>query len=287
MRLILGKKGGLLRRSGEGPSRVFRRNVSPERTLQSGDCHLVDMARALRPFVVRKAFQRLPNSVDQASFAGLAEADANRTIKADLFHGLVERRSRPNVPHMKPITPSGLFQQHAGLAGGLDEFRPGIVAGTQAVGRLNASHTSPKVDSTLVRPTGIPQQFRGLLHSGDADYQSDFAKSDRHWRREKLHFHEPLNSRLSRQFPYIHGDQDAGFLRRVPESKPRLVGRGFTPQGFDQLHCGALARRSMHRPIIGHQDFCGLLNGGDIPDDASMQDFHRRPEPSSAGTGHA
>jgi hypothetical protein len=60
--------------------------------------HRTRRAGAIWPFVVRKAFQRLPNCVDEASFAGFAETDANRLIKADLFHHLLERASRTDVP---------------------------------------------------------------------------------------------------------------------------------------------------------------------------------------------
>jgi hypothetical protein len=38
-------------------------------------------------------------------------------------------------------------------------------------------------------------------------YQPDFAKPDRHGRRENLHFHAPLNARHSAQFPNLPGDQ--------------------------------------------------------------------------------
>jgi hypothetical protein len=57
--------------------------------------HLAHRSGAVRPFVVRKAFSRLPNSVDQASFSGVAEADANRPIEAYLFHHLLERWPYP------------------------------------------------------------------------------------------------------------------------------------------------------------------------------------------------
>ena len=80
---------------------------------------------------------------------------------------------------------------------------------------LNASSTGSQIGSVLIRPTGIPQQFRCLLYSGDALYQSDLAKPDGHWRREELHFHEPLNARRSRQFPGIHYAGDVAAPRRI------------------------------------------------------------------------
>jgi hypothetical protein len=55
-------------------------------TPQCRGCHPEHRAIAVWPFVVRKTFRCLPNGMDQASFAGFAEADANRPIKSNLFH---------------------------------------------------------------------------------------------------------------------------------------------------------------------------------------------------------
>jgi hypothetical protein len=63
--------------------------------------HLADWSGAVWPFVVRKALRRLPNCVDQASFSGFAETDANRPIEADLFHHSLERLSHTGVPTIK------------------------------------------------------------------------------------------------------------------------------------------------------------------------------------------
>jgi hypothetical protein len=64
--------------------------------------HFPHRPSTVRPFVVRKAFQRLPNGMDQASFPGFAEADAHRPIEVDLSHHCAERPSLTGVPKMDP-----------------------------------------------------------------------------------------------------------------------------------------------------------------------------------------
>jgi hypothetical protein len=66
--------------------------------------HLEYRAAAVRPFAVRKASRCLPNGVDQASFAGFVEGDANRPIEVDMFHHCAEHLPRIEVPN---ITASG------------------------------------------------------------------------------------------------------------------------------------------------------------------------------------
>jgi hypothetical protein len=64
--------------------------------------HFPHRPSTVRPFVVRKAFQRLPNGMDQACFPGFAEADAHRPIEGDLSHHCAERPSLTGVPKRIP-----------------------------------------------------------------------------------------------------------------------------------------------------------------------------------------
>jgi hypothetical protein len=43
----------------------------------------------------------------------------------------------------------------------------------------------------------------------------------------------------------------------------------------------------MYRPVVGHQDFRGLLDRGDVPNHTAVQDLHGRGKSSAAGDCHA
>jgi hypothetical protein len=60
--------------------------------------HFPHRSSTVRPFVIRKAFQRLPNGMDQACFPGFAKTDAYRPIEVDLSHHCAERLSLADVP---------------------------------------------------------------------------------------------------------------------------------------------------------------------------------------------
>jgi hypothetical protein len=43
----------------------------------------------------------------------------------------------------------------------------------------------------------------------------------------------------------------------------------------------------MHGPLVGHQDFCGSLQGVHIQDASSIDDADSGAKPSALGRGHA
>jgi hypothetical protein len=82
----LGKDSRLERCVNECLTSLFSAHLSLDGASQRAGRHLPHRASAVRPFVVHKASRRLPNGMNQARFACLAEADANRPVEADLFH---------------------------------------------------------------------------------------------------------------------------------------------------------------------------------------------------------
>ena len=86
----LGKDARLKRCVSECLTSLFSAHLSLDGAPQRADRHLPHRASAVRPFVIRKAFRRFPNGMNQACFACLAEANANRPVEADLFHFSVE-----------------------------------------------------------------------------------------------------------------------------------------------------------------------------------------------------
>jgi hypothetical protein len=67
---------------------------SPQRVVR----HFPHRSSTFRPFVIRKAFESLPNGMDQACFPGFAKTDANRPIEVDLSHHCAERLLLADVP---------------------------------------------------------------------------------------------------------------------------------------------------------------------------------------------
>jgi len=95
-------KDSCLERSfGKRLTGLFGCHLSLDGASQSTVRHLAHRTGAVWPFVVREAFRRLPDCVDQTSFPGFAETDTNRPIEVDLFHHSLERLSHTGVPNMK------------------------------------------------------------------------------------------------------------------------------------------------------------------------------------------
>jgi hypothetical protein len=138
--------------------------------------HLEYRAAAVRPFAVRKASRCLPNGVDQASFAGFVEGDANRPIEVDMFHHCAEHLPRIEVPN---ITASAAYLLRFMSLAGTRSTSPMKMPASFAAARnaRRASSVSPAPSSAARHAWRASRALSLSLVSGGHSYMSHSAAS--------------------------------------------------------------------------------------------------------------
>lgn len=80
---------------------------------------------------------------------------------------------------------------------------------------------------------------------------------------------------------YLLPHKDSRLFRSIPEGITRFVGRDLPLNSLSQGNSRSLASFAVDGPFVGHQDFCGSLQGVHIQGASSIDDTDSGAKPGA------